>query len=264
MGKLLSKLALMLVVSMSLTWSAYSNPAPIRLVAGTVPFVLHREHPGPHNIIFDTVMQDVAPTILMRTELPYARALRDFQAHEFDCIYATTNNSFDFTSSLIEEERLLFSRPVNIIKLHIFTREGEQPLNSFSDLIGKTLVGTRNQLRAVQQQTNPEHVKFITVIDAPKAFELLDKKRADAAVVYDMDAYLSRPDAIAPVESFPSGYTARYRYDPNFAPTELEEVMACWNTPQTSAYIAAFNKAITQMETSGKLREIFNAPGTRK
>lgn len=239
--------------------TAIADDTTINLVGGAVPFVLHPEQKGPHNLIYDTTLIEVADGPLKRTMLPYARALRDFQAHEFDCIYATTNNTFYFAPSLVEEGRLLFSRPVNTIKLHTYTRLETPAIQSLQDLKGKTLVGTKNQLRAVRQQLGPDDARFITVFDAPKAFELVEKKRADVAVVYNMDARLTVPGAIARYGDVQLPETIRYHYDPDFAPIEWGEILACWATPATKRYMQNFNKQINFMEDMGALSSIFSA-----
>ncbi len=240
---------------------AYSSitMADIHMVGGTVPYVLHPEQSGPHNIIFDTTIGEAAPSNLKRTMLPYARAIRDFQAREFDCMYATTNNPFYFAPSLIENQILLISRPVNTIKLHIYSRDGESVIHTLDDMRGKTIVGTRNQLRPVREQLGQNGARFITVFDAPKAFELLKIKRADVAAVYNMDAHLTVPGQIAEHRANSKPEKTQYLYDARLAPAEWGEILACWNRPETKLFIESFNKLITNLETAGALNSIFEA-----
>lgn len=247
-----------LLLQVMATYSSTSM-ADIHVVGGTVPFVLHGEHPGPHNIIFNTTIVEAAPSNLERTMLPYARAIRDFQAREFDCLYATTNNPFYFAPSLIENQILLISRPVNTIKLHVYSRDGENVIHALEDMRGKTIVGTRNQLRPVKEQLGTEGARFITVFDAPKAFELLNIKRADIAAVYNMDAHLTVPGQIAKYSAQNKPQTTRYLYDARFAPAEWGEILACWNRPETKLFIENFDKQVTQLEATGDLSSIFDA-----
>lgn len=229
----------------------------LRIIGGTVPHVLHPEIPGPHNYILEKILPEVAVGNAVFSTLPYARALRDFKAQLYDCLYATTNNPVYFDQALVADGTLIFSEPVNTLALRAFTRAGEPFISSWQDLYGKTLVGTLNQLRGIRARLSDDEAQFITVVNAEKAFELLEKGRANVAMVYGMDAYLTvAPGALIEQNTAPTA-AAKFAFDAGFAPIEWGEIMVCWNGPQSQPLMAAFNSEIGQLREDGLLENLF-------
>jgi len=237
----------------------------LHISIGKIPYVLHEEKPGPHNIIFYTVLLESAAAGSIVSVLPNYRADRDFYSHQSDCLYIAVDDAERYPQGSGPEKisptkknyenTIRFSDPINQISLHAFTREGEPILRSFTDLKGKVIIGVRTQLQVIGKTIEDHGGIILYVEDYEKGFKLLDKGRADTVITYSLDVKIMMDNMPEPSAKMNAN---RYAYDKEFPLKTVSEIAACWRSPESDAFLDRFNQRLVSIRKSGRLADIFS------
>ncbi len=246
---------------------APTNSDPLKISIGTIPFVLHERKPGPHNEVFQSViLESVLPTYKINM-VPHYRANRDFLSRQSDCLYITvddpplypdgSNAQPLLPSAAGYNDSIRFSQSINQIKLHTYSREGEPIIHSYDDMEGQVIIGVRTQLTNIQDRLRRHGAIILYIEDYTKGFQLLDRGRADAIISYSMDVQVMLEAERAEVGLSSPPLRRRYSYDKDFAIRSVNEIAACWRSPEADRFIDRINTQINLLRNNGNLDTIF-------
>lgn len=239
----------------------------LTLSVGTIPFVLHEDHPGPHNELFhDIILKSVRPTYKINM-IPHYRANRDFLSKQSDCLYITVDDPPLYPIGSSDKalaagtdpkfkDSVRFSQPFNQIRLHVYTRAGDPIINDYSDMSDKVIIGVRTQLRNVQNLIQQQGAIILYIEDYTKGFQLLDKGRADAIITYSMDVQVMLEAEQAQATTQPV-QERKYGYHPDFTIRTVNEIVACWRSSEADIFLDRVNVRIAALRKTGYLKSIF-------
>lgn len=244
-----------------------ANSETLKVSVGTIPFVLHEQNPGPHNEVFHSVILESALPTYKINMIPHYRANRDFLSRQSNCLYITVDDPPLYpegsdANALLPTDAgydtsIRFSLPINQIKLHIYTREGEPIIGSYGDMKDKVIIGVRTQLKNVQGTLQQKGAIILYIEDYTKGFQLLDRGRADAIITYSMDVQVMLEAERAEAGLLSAPLRRRYSYDKNFAIRSVNEITACWRSPEADRFIDRINTQINFLRNNGNLDIIF-------
>lgn len=221
--------------------AAPANAEHISFIGGQIPYVFHSEKRGPHNIFFDKMMAKNQGTHDI-TYMPYRRALRLFNAGKSDCIFVATDKASDYPREAVEAGQILFSRPINEIRLRAYSLKGRPTIASREDLKGRVVAGAKSHIKSLKARLPQiENMSFITTETHVKAFELMNRGRVDVVLAYEQDE----------VQLKNQMFKGAYSFSPTFVVESRNEVMACWKNEITVEFITMVNTMIDKPETLG-------------
>ncbi|WCL54481.1 hypothetical protein [Gimibacter soli] len=181
--------------------------------------------------------------------LPGYRGVRDWQDGRTQCYFGTISVEDHqmvpgFNMPAEKWAKILFSRPFNLMKVHVMSVPGSVPVTNAEELLGRSVAV--DQILFFDLANHSSMPKVARLVKSPtfvESLNLLLAGRVEHTIVYDNDAaiYLD------------ANSTARFAYDPSFALLAFEESVTCWPGDGMEAFIAHIDRRITELEASGEL-----------
>lgn len=215
-----------------------------------VESAFHDEKPGPYNRIFDAITAGYEGELEL-SFAPHMRAINQvYFKQEYDCLFIGGQGYPEAIG--LTANQFISSLPVATSYLRIFARRG--------DPMPATLDGMRGRRLAVEVATMDtmedfgirlEGLQVVLVPSAPKGFQLLRMGRFDYTVGYEQDM----------AAHFGRGFYRSFQKGPVIK--KFDDVVNCWRSPRTEAFIKHLNSRITRLEAAGFFRALFRSvPGT--
>ncbi len=195
---------------------------------------------------YDLLLQEMADMGLeyQLKVLSFKRQVQSFGADPSSCIFPTSTIA---AGRLLPEIKttLLGSDRVDMTGLVILNRKTDPMIKSLDELEGKTIA----MWIGLDPKVFLPGVKYGSVIKVPNdetLLRMLDRKRVDIILGFMPDILLAADKLDLP---FPQSS--------NIWPiTKRGTQLVCFDTPENRAFISEFNKRLTIIKASGKLREI--------
>ena len=205
-------------------------------VAGTmIPGVFDGTKDGPYNKLFYTVARDYSEKIFFDM-YPIRRAVKMMKDQETDCLFIA-NDSRDFHSKLgFSVEKLIFSDPIFINRMKVYSLIDKGTPSEISDLKGTTVAVSSGTYQGYWFQAYaPDDMTVLEVQDLQQAFELLKIARVDHVISFSLDANLYLTN-VAQSHFFHS--------NADFDIVVSKECVVCWSSEKARRFINYVNERI--------------------
>jgi ABC-type amino acid transport substrate-binding protein len=224
-----------LVFISSLGWSESKD---VITVAGfEIPGVMEPKLTGSYDQILVEVFSHL-PSKVKYFVIPTARADSLFSDNAVDCVAP-----MDIRYSKIQE-MVVNSKPINIAKIYIYSRNKEGPWTTLQDIEGKR-VGIKNGLWYGPKWSDKKmHVE--AVASDEQNIEKLKKGRIDAFLAYVPDMTVLKHDKgiILP------------NHDPKRPFDIHNDSLLCHKSKRIEKMLKEFDQAISTMRTNGRLKQM--------
>ncbi len=202
-----------------------------------IPNILEPNRSGSYDKILLAV-EHALGEVIDYSVFPPGRARVLFDSKKTDCILPFDADFLESKDALVQSDSL------NLAKAYIFTKSGQQPLNSIDQLAG-LLVGVRHGM-AFGKDFDKANLSLVRTALLEQNIQLLNRGRIHAFVAYEPDIW----DAFNQLQIKP------LNYDP-LAPIVIhEDSILCHETPKARQFIQRFNLELRKLKDKGIVKEI--------
>lgn len=209
------------------------------------PFLL-TEREGFYNDIFKQLSMKGNLTSSM-TVKPTARAVEEFTKKHFDCLYGLGIQAIKESTAVANPESLRLIESAGFFKVtaHLFSKPGAPPINSLSDMKGKSLVALNGV--PVEAILGKIGVQFFYVNFEILKVKMLAKGRVDAIIGWYPDIFaVFNAYGIEPTE-----------YNRQLTLYGFDMTLVCHNTKHNAKFIEEVDKTLSLMLEENLLQPIF-------
>lgn len=215
-----------------------------------IPLLLEEDLSGPYGELFTAIFSDADFAYSLRT-MPSMRAQQAFVSGDRDCIYLGIHQTGFYESAGLPTGSFLLSDPINNLSLKVYVARGKPVPDSLDALRDKRFAAEASAAQLVDDRISarPEGASILTVSNVGDAFRLLDNKRVDAVISFDLDAtiYLGQ-----------TRRSALYETSASFSLYAEEDAIVCHNTAVGRQIIEHANDALRRLRDEGPLIRFFD------
>ena len=169
--------------------------------------------------------------------VPVLRAAKNFEAKRTDCMFPTSELTFETGSA--SPENTVFSNPVNHIRILAYVMHGNRPLVDSSDLAGKR-VAFRHGFH-LPEDVERMAAQFERVPSLQSGYQMLRTGRVDVLLAYVPDFLIfAAENGVTDVVT-----NEAFHLHPQ------GEMILCHKTEKTLRFLKAFNSALAHSKSMG-------------
>ncbi len=226
-----------------------SDDTKVNVAITNIEGLLDEQSSGAYDVVLERILKGQNNVSVMRG--PILRIRRLFYGRKADCLFVGINHPEYYHYRNLPFDEVLISASLKTIRLRLYTLPGAETISDIEDLRGKAVAYASgvSSLEEFSRVFASRDIETLRVEKNLQAFQMLEFGRVAAVAAYGLDIKeLSRhlPDV------------AKYQHDPDFFASESEDVMACWRSPKTEAFVKHFNQKVALLKETGELHEILN------
>jgi hypothetical protein len=176
---------------------------------------------------------------------PFKRAFRDFSEENSSCLFPTSISSLTTTFPQFKDQNLIASIPTDYASMQVLSKNGAPLITELSQLNGKRV--------ALWNGLDPKiflaglDVEIEATVDEGVRLRMLNNDRVDAILGF-------MPDTLIAADALGYDYPAHEGAFTYFKGNGVSVV--CFDSESNRAFIASFNKHLSQLKTNGELRDL--------
>lgn len=221
----------------------------IKVAGGIIPNLFDTGGDGPYNKIYDWLITNQTNTAQL-IMLPSRRAQRAFNTKITECLFISTSITNIHQNNGLSIDDLIFSKPVHLHTLHVYSRPGVPVAHGIDDLAGKNVAidAAAASPEGARRLFGLNEANLIPSSTTVQAFTLLASERVDYVVAfkYDVKALGVRLPSVL-----------KNQHDPKFILFENPEVFVCHKSPETKTLVREIDQTIDLLNSTGKLAQLF-------
>lgn len=208
-----------------------------------IPHVIHTENPGPYDQLLSILLSAYGKPV-DRKPASVRRSWQTFANVGKGCFFIGNNNEEGYRHQGIDPANLIFSTPVNNLRLRIYSRYEDGTASS------PQLKTVAMDASAMQVATNAagftlKSDQTIVVETLEKALSLLLEGRVETLLAFDSDLNNVLRG---------TGMASKLQVGPEVL--SLDETFVCHPDAQTKAFLQLIDQELRSMSCSGRLAEI--------
>lgn len=208
------------------------------IVGTIIPGLFEEGSSHYYNQVYDKLIADYdIPVSLNMAHIN--RAGRIFSTGDADCLFVGSPVPEQYSEFGLSDEDMLFSQPVNIIKIKAYRAKGLPPVISLEQLAHDTVAFDAGigDFTPVTEKL-PITTKILHAPTLKLGFRMLDIGRVNILLAVDVD--------VENLQSQAPDYE-NYSVSPDFTVFETEDVFVCKKSERTTGFLQVINRGITQM-----------------